>query len=155
MNVFDKLWDVGVDITYVIIGRIGWKIDKLLKRIQDHKELNKRLFLFNSIDDNALIYAYKNSKAMIFASYAEGFGLPIIESIHYNLQVLASDIEIHKEVGQDFISYFDLSHNDSLFKIIKEDNFKRDLTGFKYLDWKESSEQLFTKTLKVIKNNEA
>lgn len=155
LDVFEKLWDSGIDVTYVIIGRLGWKIDKLLKRIKNHKELDKRLFLFNHIDDNALIYAYKNSKAMIFASYAEGFGLPIIESLHYNLQVLASDIPIHREVGHSYVTYFDLAKKETLIKIIKENNFNKDLNKFKYIDWEESTKQLITKSLKVMKNNEA
>jgi O-antigen biosynthesis alpha-1,2-rhamnosyltransferase len=154
LDTFDKLWEMGLDVNYVIIGRIGWKVDKLIERIKNHKYFNKRLFLFNNVDDNALMYSYENSKAMIFASYAEGFGLPIIESLYYNLQVLASSIPIHKEVGKNNITYFDIDNVNSLVTLIQEDNYQKEISQFSWKTWNESTKELLNKTLNMVENYE-
>lgn len=146
---FDKLWKKGVDVRYVIIGKVGWEVDDFISRVKNHKEYNSRLFLLENIDDEHLLYAYKNSKALIFASFIEGFGLPIIESLHNKLQVLASDIGVHREIGRDFVSYFNLNDINSLIKLIEDDNFNKNIDDFKWISWEESAKDLVEKVLKV------
>jgi alpha-1,2-rhamnosyltransferase len=146
---FDKLWENGVDVRYVIIGKVGWEVDDFISRVKNHKEYNSRLFLLENIDDEHLLYAYKNSKALIFASFIEGFGLPIIESLHNKLQVLASDIGVHREIGRDFVSYFNLNDINSLIKLIEDDNFNKNIDDFKWISWEESAKYLVEKVLKV------
>ena len=146
---FDKLWEKGVDVRYVIIGKVGWEVDDFISRVKNHKEYNSRLFLLENIDDEHLLYAYKNSKALIFASFIEGFGLPIIESLHNKLQVLASDIGVHREIGRDFVSYFNLNDINSLIKLIEDDNFNKNIDDFKWISWEESAKDLVEKVLKV------
>ena len=149
LEAFEKLWSKNIDVKYVIIGRIGWKVDDFISRVKNHKQYNKNLFIFNNIDDEHLLYAYKNSKALIFASYIEGFGLPIIESLHNKLQVLASDIGIHREIGRDFVSYFNLNDINSLAKLIEDDNFNKNIDDFKWISWEESAKDLIEKVLKA------
>jgi alpha-1,2-rhamnosyltransferase len=133
----------------VIIGKVGWEVDDFISRVKNHKEYNSRLFLLENIDDEHLLYAYKNSKALIFASFIEGFGLPIIESLHNKLQVLASDIGVHREIGRDFVSYFNLNDINSLIKLIEDDNFNKNIDDFKWISWEESAKDLVEKVLKV------
>lgn len=149
LDAFEELWKDNIDVNYVIIGRVGWKVDALIQRVKNHKEYNKKLFLLDSIDDNHLNYAYKNAKALIFPSFTEGFGLPIIESLVTSLQVLASDTAIHREIGEDKISYFSLDDVNSLKKLIL-DFPQKDLDNFQWKNWRESGEELFTKVRTII-----
>lgn len=151
LNSFEELWESGYDVKYAMVGRIGWDNDTFLKRVKQHKEYNKKLFLLDDVDDKTLEYAYQHSKALIFASFTEGFGLPIIESLFHQTQVLASDIPIHHEVGRDFVTYFDISDSQSLIKLITEDNFTKNIEDFQWLSWEESTDELITKTLLWIK----
>lgn len=48
----------------------------------------------------------KNAKVFIFPSLLEGFGIPLIEGLYYNQNVLVSDIEIFREIGQEYVNYF-------------------------------------------------
>ena len=145
LDTFEKLWKDGFDVKYVIIGRIGWKVESLIERIKSHKEYNKKLFLLNNVNDTELVYAYKNAKALIFASYIEGFGLPIIESLFYKLPVLASDIAVHREIGQERINYFDLSDSNSLLSIIKNKKIKN-VASFFWQNWEKSTKELILKS---------
>jgi alpha-1,2-rhamnosyltransferase len=142
------LWSQGEDFALLFIGKIGWKIDELLKRIKSHPEYNLRLFLLSNASDQELVFAYKHATALVFASYAEGFGLPIIESLHHSLPVVASDIPVHREIGKDSITYFKLNDSDDLAlkmqKLEKGGGKKNTHTiQAQNYTWKSSSKQLF------------
>jgi len=150
LDVFDTLWKQGKEVKYVIVGRIGWNMSDFIKRIKQHKQYNKRLFLLTDIDDDSLIYAYKNSKALIFASYAEGFGLPIVESLFYQLPVLASSTPIHKEIGGENITYFHLSDSNSLLSIISgKVKVIIPKTNFQWQSWQQSAKALILKCKEI------
>ncbi|MFA6136897.1 MAG: glycosyltransferase family 1 protein [Sulfurimonas sp.] len=149
LDTFDTLWNNNEDVSYVIIGRIGWNTESLIERIKSHKEYNKKLFLLSDVDDNSLVYAYQNSKALIFASYAEGFGLPIIESFYYKLPVLVSDTPIHREIAKENASYFDLLDTHSLLSIIKNQNIKP-VNDFIWQDWHQSTKELILKSKEIV-----
>jgi len=160
LRVFNKLWEEGFDSNLLIIGKIGWKVESLIKEIKNHNLLNKKLFMFNDIDDNELQYIYNNANASIFPSIIEGFGLPIIEGLNNNLKVIASDTSIHREVGKDFIEYFDLNDDKSLKELIlSHENEKKKLIAesIKILNWKECTDDIINKILamdKKIDSNE-
>jgi len=120
LDSFNQLWALGLDIKLHIVGRVGWRVDKLIRDIEQHPQFNAKLFLWNDLDDAELVYCYKNSKALVFPSYVEGFGLPIIEAQHYQLPVLASDTPIHREVGGGSVIYFDLADSADLVTKISD-----------------------------------
>ncbi|MCC9609591.1 glycosyltransferase family 4 protein [Blastopirellula sp. JC732] len=106
LDAFDKMWEQGSEASVALVGRIGWKCNDLLERIKTHPQYGKRLMLLTDIGDAELAYIYQKSKAFIFPSLAEGFGLPIAEALHHGLHVFASDLAIHQEVGGPHCSYF-------------------------------------------------
>ncbi len=48
-----------------------------------------------------------NARAVLMPSWAEGFGLPIIEALAVGTPVLASDLASHREVGGELAVYLD------------------------------------------------
>jgi glycosyltransferase involved in cell wall biosynthesis len=145
IDVFELLWGNGVDLSLCIVGKVGWKTEELIKRIKSHAEFNKRLFMFNDIDDSELEYCYQNSKALVFASMAEGFGLPLVEAAQRGLPVICSNIPVFSEVGGDNFYYFELGSRQSLNEAIL--NFRSKTTNssvgnVKWLSWLESTQQL-------------
>lgn len=146
IETFEKLWEQDTELRYLMIGRVGWKTEPLIKRIKSHPLYNKNLFLLEDIDDNSLIYAYKNAKALLFASHIEGFGLPIVESLYYKLPVIASDTPIHREIGTDKILYFDPKEPSSLQEILQSQK-SQERGDFSWIDWQHSTKELITKAL--------
>lgn len=59
--------------------------------------------LLGAVDDDTLARLYRDAVALCFPSKAEGFGLPVLEAMAQGLPVLASDIEVVREVGGDAI----------------------------------------------------
>lgn len=159
LDAFEKLWmDQKSDVSLVIVGKIGWRIDDLIDRIRKHEEYNKRLFMFNDIGDEELVYCYKNAKMLVFPSIVEGFGLPIVESLYFGLPVLASDTPIHREVGGDKIEYFNIDDVSELVEKIdsiekgEEKYLKKVIRDVHVTSWEESAKELYEKTVKMAEN---
>lgn len=155
LDVFDELWKQGIDVNLCIVGKVGWKVELIMNRINEHKLLNNKLFHFSNLNDEELLYCYKHSKMLLFPSVVEGFGLPIVESMTNHLPVLASDTPIHREVGGDDIGYFNLDNTDDLvsqlIKIEKESIPEHMIpkSDYKWQDWYTSTKILFDKTIKM------
>ena len=110
LDIFEKLWENGFEAHLIIIGAIGWNCDNIIKRFQNSKYLDSYLFVYHDINDAELDYLYKNSKALIIPSIAEGFGFPLVEAAQNNINVFASDIPVFREIGGDYPVYFSLAH---------------------------------------------
>ncbi|MBH3341396.1 glycosyltransferase family 4 protein [Pseudomonas mendocina] len=156
LDAFERLWAEGSDARLCIIGKIGWKCEALVERIKSHPQQGKRLFMFNNVDDKSLEFAYSKARALVFPSHAEGFGLPLVEAMQRGLPVMASDIPVFREVGQDFMAYFDLQDPGSLVELIKafersgQFPAARSIEHWQWVDWAAAAEQLVSRTLHGI-----
>lgn len=55
--------------------------------------------------DPVLAWLYRHAEALLVPSLAEGFSLPLIEALVCDTPVVASDIEVHREVGRGFATF--------------------------------------------------
>ena len=155
LDAFERLWARGVEARLCIIGKVGWKSEELIGRIQHHPELNRRLFIFNRLNDSGLEYAYAHARALVFPSHAEGFGLPLVEAMQRGVPVMASDIPVFREIGDDYVAYFDLADPEALAglveKLLHNGQFpaSKALAGWQWIGWREASLQLLDKTLRI------
>lgn len=105
MDAFDLgLFENGINLIFA--GRIGWNVEALEKRINNHKEIGKKFFHFQGLNDATIDYLYKNAFFVGFPTYNEGFGLPMIEAFQRNTPVIASNCKVLREVGEDYAIYF-------------------------------------------------
>ena len=61
------------------------------------------------VSDQDLGLLYENSKAFIFPSRYEGFGLPLLEAMSFGTPILCSKVTSLPEVGERVPIYFDPS----------------------------------------------
>lgn len=150
LDAFDKIWVNNLDITLCIVGCYGWKSEPLEERIEKHPLFGRNLRWFSDLNDTELSFCYKNSKALIFPSIIEGFGLPLIEALHYGCPVIASDIPVFREIGGENCTYFPIDSPDSLTTVI--DHFEsseifpklRQCGHYKWISWEDSALQFYT-----------
>ena len=90
----------------VIVGKWGWKVEPLKRYLEEHKELCEHIVILNNLDDNNLTSLYKNCSFTVFASIAEGYGLPVVESAYHGKLCIASDTPVMREVGGECCIYF-------------------------------------------------
>ena len=72
----------------------------------DNPELNQRLFWLNNVSDEFLEMIYGHATALIAASLAEGFGLPLIEAAAHGVPLIVRDIPVFREVAEEHAYYF-------------------------------------------------
>ena len=98
LEAFERLWRDGVNVDLVIVGKAGWGVEHLIRRLRAHPETGSRLHWHERANDDELLLHYANANALIAASYTEGFGLPLIEAQHFGVPIIASDIPVFREV---------------------------------------------------------
>ncbi len=103
---FERLWSEGYDLNLVFVGRRGWNIYQLSRKIRNHPQLGKRLFWLRNADDRTLYYLYRHAEAVVLASKAEGYGLPVAEGAWFKRPLLLRDIPIFREIAQEGASFF-------------------------------------------------
>lgn len=148
LSAFDLLWEQGIDINLVIVGKQGWMVEDLVERLRNHPELDKRLFWLDGISDEYLEKVYAASTCLIAASEGEGFGLPLIEAAQHKLPIIARDIPVFREVAGEHAFYFIGHSPEDLAQTIKNwlELFSvgkvPSSDGIHWLTWEESAEQL-------------
>jgi alpha-1,2-rhamnosyltransferase len=143
LDAFDLLWKQGEKVHLYIIGKVGWKCEDLLERIESHAEYGRRLMFYDNANDAELVACYKAAKAVVFASHVEGFGLPLVEAWQQGTPVYASDIPVFREIGGQDTSFFDLDDPASLAAIIRADQDNEPTVNSEWINWKQSAQQLY------------
>jgi glycosyltransferase involved in cell wall biosynthesis len=114
LRAFEKLWGKGVEAKLVFVGRRGWFDEAIASELESHPEKGRRLFWFNDAGDADLAYLYDHARALVLPSFAEGFGLPIVEAAWRGRPVLCSDIPVFREVGGEGAIYFRVNDPEAL-----------------------------------------
>ena len=102
----ELLWQRGIDVNLVLVGKQGWMIDTLARQLEKHPERGQRLFWLQGVSDEMLEKLYRACSALVAASLGEGFGLPLIEAAQHGLPIIARDLPVFQEVGGTHASYF-------------------------------------------------
>lgn len=84
----------------VIVGKRGWKNEQAVGLLERCPEIQPYVLEISGLSNAGLIELIYNARALLMPSFAEGYGLPIIEALTLNTPVLASDIPIFREVSQ-------------------------------------------------------
>lgn len=120
LDAFEILWNEGIDINLVFVGKQGWQMEHFGARLQTHEAKNHRLFWLSGISDEYLEALYASATCMIAASTGEGFGLPLIEAARHKLPIIARDLPVFREVAGHHASYFQGHRPDDLAKFMKQ-----------------------------------
>ncbi len=120
LRAFESLWREGIDAKLLFVGRRGWLEEAIAAEIENHPENGRRLFWFNDVGDGELAFLYDRARALVLPSFAEGFGLPIVEAAWRGRPVLCSDIPVFREVGGVGAIYFRVNDAQALADRVKE-----------------------------------
>lgn len=148
LSAFELLWEQGVNVQLVIVGKEGWMMNKFIRKIRHHPELLKRLYWLEEMSDEYLQQVYDASSCLIAASQGEGFGLPLIEAAKNHLPIIARDIPVFREVAQEHAFYFkgesaqDLACCIQSWLALYQEEKHPPSVNMPWLTWKESAEKL-------------
>jgi glycosyltransferase involved in cell wall biosynthesis len=93
--------DAPRDIPLVIAGPDGWGDVDVHTLAEQAGLAPERVKVLGRVDDADLAVVYDRATVFVFPSLAEGFGLPVIEAMHFGTPVVHSDDEAVREVASD------------------------------------------------------
>ena len=164
---FELLWARGVDVNLVLVGKAGWLVDKLVRQMERHPELHRRLFWLQGASDEMLGKLYASASGLLAASVGEGFGLPLIESAQHQLPIVARNLTVFREIGGEHAYYFDGEQPEQLAAALERwlemlhNGTVPPSSAMPWLSWARSAEQLLAtivqqrwyRTLPVLRGN--
>ncbi len=94
LDIWERLLEAGVPQRHrfklVFVGRRGWQVDELMKRIETHPALGDSFLHLVEVDNDGLASFYANAAFCVFPSRYEGFGLSVIECFSHGKAIIAS-----------------------------------------------------------------
>ena len=143
------------DLNLVLSGEISPELSNI-KEIIKNLNLEKKIIITNSIRTEEKTALFKNSIALVFPSFHEGFGFPVLEAQSLGIPVLTSNTSALPEVageGALFVNPFKIQ---SIAQSLKEISFneklrknliKKGFENLKRFSWEKTAQE----TLKVLK----
>lgn len=100
-----KKWQQS-NMKLLVAGRLAWKYDAILKKLENYK-YRSDVILLGYIPEDLLIRITGAAYALVYPSFFEGFGLPVIEAMRCEVPVIASNTSALPETGGPAALYAD------------------------------------------------
>ena len=91
----------------VIIGQRGWQAGRVFEQLDRRGELKGNVLELAACDDDDLAEWIAGARALLMPSFAEGFGLPVVEALQLGTPVIATDLPVYREIAGELPVYLD------------------------------------------------
>lgn len=144
-------------IALKLVGAAGWeKVD--LNALIDELKLSSQVEILGRVSDGALAGLYQQAYALLMPSLYEGFGLPLVEAMHYGVPVLTSNTSSMPEVAGAAGIFVDPNSEHSIYQGLCQiaDGQCRDRLGAiakqraGHYDWSVSADSMLKVLLSVV-----
>lgn len=88
-----------------IIGRRGWLNEDVFHDLDTANYMNHTVFEHSELSDLEVGSRLANATALLFPSFAEGFGYPLVEALQLNVPTICSDLASFREIGNNTPNY--------------------------------------------------
>ncbi len=90
----------------VIVGQRGWECEQVLDLLE-RCDLLRGFVREETCSDAGLVTYLRHARALLFPSFTEGYGLPLVEALNLGVPVLASNLPVFREIADDIPEYLD------------------------------------------------
>jgi glycosyltransferase involved in cell wall biosynthesis len=102
----------------VIIGQRGWSVGDVLYALDEDERLRPLVLELGRCSDEELHQWLTHAQALLFPSFVEGQGLPLIEALAAATPVIASDLSVFRETAGDIPEYLDPNDVDAWTQVV-------------------------------------
>lgn len=92
--------------TLCIVGGRGWSNEDVFKKL-DHLSADSGILELRGLTDGEVVSLLSKAQALLFPSFAEGFGLPAVEAAALGTKVIVSNLNVFHELLEDSTVYLD------------------------------------------------
>lgn len=114
----------------VLAGRLAWKNDEFIELLKTYKYKDD-VVLTGYIEEKELADLTASAYALVYPSFFEGFGVPVLEGMKCNIPVLTSRGTSMEEIGEDAALYFNPNDvdeiADKMMMIYKDETLRKNL----------------------------
>jgi glycosyltransferase involved in cell wall biosynthesis len=101
LRAFEKMREqISEEVNLVIIGRKAWKT-RSIQSIYDLHKFRKDIYFTGYLADEKMFEYLSNSVGLVYVSFFEGFGLPVVEAMASGTPVITSNRSSMREVAGD------------------------------------------------------
>jgi glycosyltransferase involved in cell wall biosynthesis len=90
-----------------VIGQRGWECENAVDLLERCDALKGRVLELSSCSDTEMAAWLRHAQALLFPSFTEGFGMPLMEALACGTPVIASDLPVFREIAGDIPEYLD------------------------------------------------
>jgi glycosyltransferase involved in cell wall biosynthesis len=91
----------------IIVGQRGWENDEALAMLDGQSGLDGHVLELSRCTDADLAHYLREARALLFPSFAEGYGMPLVEALGHGTPVIASHLPVFRELSGDIPDYLD------------------------------------------------
>lgn len=107
LEVLDALAHTHPEVALVLVGKRGWKVDDLVRRIETHPSRGTRLIWLEEVDDGRLHSLYRGAFLCLVPALYEGLGMTVMEALGSGTPVISSTGGALPEAGGSAAEYAD------------------------------------------------
>jgi glycosyltransferase involved in cell wall biosynthesis len=134
----------------ILVGKFGFGGEKIKSKI-DSSEYKSDIIMTGYVSDENKHYLLANADVFIFATFYEGFGLPILEAQSVGTPVVTSSISSMPEIANGSAVLVDPKKPQEIaeaaYKLISDESYKNDiikkgLRNIKRFSWEKCAEEV-------------
>lgn len=104
----------------VVIGQRGWECENVVYMLERCEQLKGYVFELSNCTDEELATYLQHAQALLLPSFAEGYGMPLVEALAFGVPVIASDLPVFREVAGEIPEYVDPLDGKRWGELVKE-----------------------------------
>ncbi|MSU91548.1 glycosyltransferase [Rhodobacteraceae bacterium 2CG4] len=90
-----------------VIGRRGWENQNITAILDRAPFMNRFVFEHGFLPDDALAARLGAARALLFPSFAEGYGFPLAEALQMGVPAICADLPVYRELAGGIPTYLD------------------------------------------------
>ncbi len=91
----------------VIIGMRGWECENVVDLLERSRQLQEFVIERHQCGDREAATWLHHARALLFPSFAEGYGMPLSEALSLGVPAIASNLQVFREVAGEVPEYID------------------------------------------------
>lgn len=111
-----------------ILGRRGWMNEEVFQVLDTSPMMGRDVIEHGTLSDHEVAAYLRGAHALLFPSFTEGYGLPLLEAASVNTRTIVSDIPVFRELA-DGLSLYLNPFDDTVWRKAIIEQTKQGITG--------------------------